>query len=809
MRGGLASIRRQARLLTQDAWVTLRALRRSPVYVASAVLLMTIGIGAMTATYSVIDAALLRPLPLPTPQRLVTIENIDIPYDFGARFPKPRAYVSDLQELGVFTAVAVDASGALNLGGLGDASRASVAYVTTGFFRAMGRGPILGRAFTSLEGTDGGNWHVAVLSHRFWMQRFGGSGRVLGQSFTLNDHEYRVVGVMPSDFTFPSAPDLWLPFPLPISNSEVFEAFGRYIPTHTVARLRPGVSVRAADEAVAHLENEYPTWSYMADSAHVLVKPMQSALLSRNLRGAVVALGAAAALVLLLASLNLAGLLSARGMRRRQELGVRIALGASRADLVRLYLVEALLLSVAGAAGGILVARYSMPTLDALLPPQLLAIARPTLDLRLLGFAIGVSVLVTAVVTVGFAGRVRSEPAFGFGRSSRPMRIRRAVAARGLLSTIQIGLALVLVTAAALMVRTFHSLESVDTGMDLTGAAVGQVSLPPSAYPSGSAVAAFVQGTVTRLDRAPGMHSAGAVDVLPIAGHGEFAEALTAAGAPADTLLPLMYAVTPGYFKSLGIPLVAGRDFRWSDQPYGAIVVNATVAKRLWPNDSPIGQEVSMGGRVRDVVGVVGNVRTQRVSEEARPQVYVPFAEVPARTVSIVVRSGLPLSASASRIRDAVRAMDPEQPVYGVHWVEALVVATISDERSAGLLLTAFGAIALLLATIGVYGTTAYGMEGRRREFAIRVAVGATPSNVLVRIVRRTLILGLCGVGLGVAMAIAAQRALSGLIHGIPPLDAGEVAAVIVALLTAVLVASIHPTIRAVRAHPMDAFRSD
>ncbi|MHB1863065.1 MAG: ADOP family duplicated permease [Gemmatimonadaceae bacterium] len=805
----LRGAQRHARLLVQDARVTLRALRRSPVYTASAVLLMIVGIGATTATYSVIDAALLRPLALPSPQQLVTIENADVPYDFGPRFPKPRAYVSDLQDLGVFTAVAADALGALNLGGAGEASRASVAYVTTGFFRAMGRAPALGRAFTSLEGTNGGSWHVAILSHRFWMQRFGGSRQILGRSFTLNKREYRVVGVMPADFTFPSFPDLWLPFPLPISNSQVFEAFGRYIPTHTVARLRPGVSVRMADEAVARLESEYPTWSYMADSARVLVKPMQSALLSSNVRDAVVALGAAAALVLVLASLNLAGLLSARGMRRRQELGVRIALGASRADIVRLFLVEALLLSVAGAAGGVLVALFSMPTLDALLPPQLLAIARPTLDLRLLVFAIGVSVLVTAVVTVGFGGRVRRESALGLGMNGRPVRFRRAVALRSLLSTIQIGLALVLVTAAALMVRTFHNLASVDTGMNLAGAAVGQVSLAPAAYPSGSAVTTFVQSTLKRLASAPGVQSAGAVDVLPIAGHGAFAEAVTTPSARADTLLPLMYAVTPGYFGSLGIPLLAGRDFHWSDQPYGALIVNAAVAKRLWPDEDPIGQEVAVGGRVRDVIGVVGNVRTQRLSEEALPQVYVPFAEVPARTVSIVVRSGLPLSAIGSRIREAVKAVDPEEPLYGVHWVEDLVVATISDERSAGVLLTAFGIIALVLATIGVYSVTAYGIEGRRREFAIRVAVGAHPNDVLVRIVRRTLVLGLFGVGLGVAMVIAAQRLLSSVIQGIPPLGAREVGVAATALLTAVLLASINPTIRAVRAPPVDAFRND
>lgn len=805
----LRGARRQTRLVGQDVRVTLRALRRAPAYAASAALLMTIGIGATTATYSVIDAAVLRPLPLPAPQRLVTIENTDIAYDVGPRRIKPRAYVSDLQQLGVFSAVGAMASGALNVSGAGEASRASVAYVTTDFFRVMGRTPMLGRAFTLGEGTNGGDWHVAILSHRFWMQRFGGSRGVLGRSITLNDHRYRVIGVMPADFTVPSFPDLWLPFPLPISSSQVFEAFGMFIPTQTVARLRPGVSVRAANDAVARLERGFPTWSYMADSARVLVEPMQSALVSAKLRDAVVALGAAAAFILVLASLNLAGLLSARGMRRGQELAVRIVLGASRADIVHLFLVEALLLSVAGAAGGVVVALLSMPTLDALLPPQLLAIARPTLDLRLLLFAIGVSVLVTTVVTVSFGGRVGREPALGTGMRGQPVRMRRAVAVRGLFSAVQIGLALVLVTAAALMVRTFHDLATVDTGMDLTGATVAHVSLSPAVYSSGDAVATFVQRTLGRLDGSRGIESAGAVNALPIAGPQPFAEAVTTPSASADTLLPLTYAVTPGYFRSLGIPLVAGRDLRWADQPHGALVVNAAAAKRLWPDRTAVGEQLSMDGRLREVVGVVGNVRTQRLSEQARPQVYVPFAEAPARTVNIVARSGLPLSVVVSRIRDAVRGVDPDQPVYGAERVDALVVATISDERSAGVLLTTFGVIALVLATIGVYGVTAYGTQGRRREFAIRVAVGARSSDVLVRIVRRTLMLGVCGIALGVAMAIGVQRLLASSIQGIPSIGVRELGAPIVALLAAVLLASVGPTIRAVRADPMDAFRSD
>lgn len=802
-------IRRPLLTLEQDTRATLRALRRAPAFTATAVLLMTLGIGATTATYSVIDTAMFRPLPLPSPQQLVTVANVDLPYDLGRTIPKVQPYIGDLDGLGVFSAVAAEASGAMNFGVGGEAARVPIAYVTTGYFRTMGRAPILGRSFTAAEGTNGGDWHVAILSHGLWMQQFGGSQQVLGRSFTLNNHEYRVVGVMPADFTFPSAPALWLPFPLPISTSEVFEAFGMYIPTSIVARLRPGASVQSADAAVVRLERDYATWSYMTDSAGVLVKPMESSLMSTNARHALFALGAAAVLVLTLAALNLAGLLSARGMRRERELAVRVALGASSGDIVRLFFVEALVLSAAGAGGGILVARLSMRTLDALLPPKLLAIAQPSLDLRLLVFAIGVSLLVSAAMAAGFGVRMGREATAGLGHSTRPASFRRTRALRELLSGMQIALALVLVVAAGLMVHTFHRLATVQTGMELRNAAVGRITLPRTAYASGSAVMRFVQSTVTDLRGGPGIQAAGAVDVLPIAGRAGFGEALISPNVPGDTLMPMMYAVTPGYFASLGIPLLAGRDFDWSDHPYAGLIINVAAAKRLWPGENPLGQQVFVGGRLRGIIGLVGNVRTRRLADRATPQAYVPFAEVPANTVNLVVRGTIPLSAMASRIRDAVRTVDPHQPVYGVQRMEDLVLATISDERSASILLTAFGIVALALATIGVYGLTAYGIAGRRREFAIRIAVGAKPSDVLVRIVARASVLGICGVSVGVVLVLAAGRLVSNMIYGMPAFSVRGLGGAIVTLFAAVMLAAFMPALRGVRVLPMEVFRSD
>jgi putative ABC transport system permease protein len=798
--------------LSHDLRAIIRALVRSPVYAGSSVLLIAVGIGATAATYGAIQAAVLRQLPLPAPQELVAVQNVDIAYNLGIDVPRPRAVLQELARLDVFSGVAADAVGAMNLGGGGEggeAERVSVAYVSSDYFHAIGVAPLAGRAFTADEGRAGGDWHVAMLSHRLWMRRFAGSRNAVGGKITLNGHTYRVIGVMPQDFTFPSAPALWLPLPLPISNLEVFEAFGNFIPIEMVARLRRGVSLRSANLAVAKLERGYPTWSFMSDSAAVLVRPLQESMMTAKSRHALLGIGVAASLVLLVATANFAGLLVAHTIGRLPDLRVRVMLGASRGHITRMVGVEALLLGLAGAVGGILVARGCLPILNSILPPQVLAVARPKLDPTLILLAIAMSMLVAAIVTLAFAR------AFGWGGVEKRYTIQGR-ASPGLtwrvgewIGGFQIALALLLVTGAGVLGQRVYQLTTVDTGMNLDGVVAGGLTLTRAGYESQTAIATFVMQAVTTLSKAPGVQSAAAVDILPIAGHGGLAEAITPLDAPADTLIPRRYAVTPGYFRAMGIPLLSGRDFTWTDPPSAGVILNALAAHLLWPGKSAVGQQILIGKDPHAVVGVVGDVRTRHLSEVPRAQIYVPFAAAYGASLSIVARGGLSRSVMASRIRDAVRSVDRQQPVSGIENVATLVQGTIAGQRSAGILLAAFGLIALIVATVGVYALTVYRVVAQRREVAIRVALGATPWAMLWRILGRAAVSGAAGLALGVVATLSAARFVSGLIPDAPNVGYSDLVAALLVLFAAVMIAALVPALRGLRTDPMAAFRSE
>ena len=394
-------------LLFGDVRSELRALRRSPGFTLSSVLLLAIGIGANAAVYSLLNAALLRPLPFRAPEQLVTVDNVDLPYDFGGRRYKPRAYLSDLNQLTIFDGVSAHAVGALNFGGEGGSLRVSIAYVTVDFFRTLGRFPFMGRGFRAEDGSSGGNPHVAVLSHRIWQQEFGGARSAIGRPVVLNERQYRVIGVMPPEFNYPSNPDIWLPIAVPITNNEIFDAFKLYVPLTVIGRLRPGVSVGAANQAVARLERAYPTWSFVDDSgAQRIVRPLRASLVGGSTRHALSVLMVAAAFVLGVACVNLAGLFSVRAVARYHDLSIRWLLGASSARLLQQTLTEAILLGLMGTACALLVAKFGMSVLGSLLPRDLSAVSPPSLDARVTCFAAAAAILSVAAVGLFSSGGI-------------------------------------------------------------------------------------------------------------------------------------------------------------------------------------------------------------------------------------------------------------------------------------------------------------------------------------------------------------------------------------------------------------------
>lgn len=789
--------------------VSVRALLRSPGYTTACILLIAGGIGATAATFGTIRAAVLRPPPLPRPQELVAIQNVDIDYNLGLNVRQVYANVKEVARLNVFASVAAQAVGAMNLGGGGFAQRVPVAYVSGDYFRTMGVAPLAGRTFMPGEATAGGDWHVAVLSHRLWMQRFAGALSVVGNTIMLNGHTYRVIGIMPTEFVFPSAPALWLPLPLPISNTSVFEAFGNFIPTETIARLRPGVSLAAANLAVARLEQQYATWSYMADSAGALVRPLQGSLMTASSRHALLTIGLAALLVLVLSTLNFAGLLTARTVRRLPDLRVRRMLGASRGDVTRAVAVEALLLAVAGAAGGIVVAWGSMPMLGRLLPPRVLAVDRPSVDPTIMLVAIGASLLVAAAVTLVFAGVAGGRIMDIRGATRHRTRLGLGWRAGEWFGGLQIALAVLLVTGAVALARRVYQLATVDTGMNLDGVMAGSVTLTRASYESNTAIATFVTQTITSLLRAPGVQGAAAVNILPIAGRGGFGETIVRADAPADSARPLRYAVTPGYFRTMGIPLLAGRDFRWSEPQPTGVILNQLAARTLWHGASAVGHQVLIGKVPHTILGVVGDVRTRQLATAPRAQMYVPFGASYTTSVNLVARGSLSKSVTAARIRDAVRQVDAQQPVSNIQDMETLVLRTVAGQRSAGILLAGFGLIALCIASVGVYALTTYRVVAQRREIAVRVALGATPSGAVLRVLRRVAIWSSAGLAAGVLATLGMARILSGLLPDAPTAGPGSLMVALGVLFSAVAIAAVIPASRGARADPMEAFRSE
>jgi putative ABC transport system permease protein len=774
------------------------------------VLLLAIGIGATTATYSVVDAAIFRPLPYPASDRLVAVANIDLPYDFGGRTYKPRAYPKDLEQLGVFSAVATYAVGAMNFGNADAVQRVSVAYVTGDFFRTFDRAPLLGRSFIEEENEYGGDFHVAILSHRLWVQEFGGEQTALGGRFSLNGRQFRAVGVMPADFAYPSDPDLWLPFPLPMSNPEVFEPFGFFVPMATVARLRPAVSVSTANSAVARLEREYPTWAMVTDSAaRVLVTPLQSSLVATRTRSAILALSIASAFVLLIALANLAALLSARSAHRRNDLDVRILLGASRRQLLRQPIAEALLVSLAGAMGGVVIAAVSLEPLAALLPSRLRAVAPPALDVRLLSFASLASVGVAVTIVVSFGVIVSREARRPRSITGGRVTSRSRARMQEMLVVGEVALALFLVVGAGLTVETLRRLVGIDTGLHQTDAVVARMALPRVSYPTPEVTAQVFENSLRRIVSDPNVRAAGAIDVLPLAAGLAFGTTVTTPQNPVDSIFPLTYSVTPGYFAAAGISVLRGRDFLWGDRPGEGVVINMTAARQLWPEADGVGRQIVIGNRSRTVLGIVGNVRTRQLADTAVAQVYVPLSENGGNTATLIVSAAMPLESVATLIRGAVHAADPALPVYDVQRIDDILAAAVVVPRTASVLLVVFSAIALVLAGVGAYGLSAYNVDARRREFAVRLAVGAAPVELFMRIVRRTALLATIGVAIGFGIAALAVRFVGSRFFDVQGAGMNVFGIAAAVLAAAVVAGALVPGVQAMRTDPIEGLRAE
>jgi putative ABC transport system permease protein len=815
--------------VAQDVRYALRRLRQRPGFTVAVVSVLALGIGATTAMFSAVDAAMLRPLPFPRPQDLVTLPQLNVPFDPGPgqQFPKPANHLLDVNDViamrGQFSHVAAWASGGLTLSDPEHPRRLIAGVVTVDFFNTLGVPAAVGRGFVADEGKPGGP-RVVVLSDDLWQRQFDGQD-MLQHTILLNDKPYLVVGIMPRGFSFPKQSDIWIPMSLP-TTFETFEAFRGFLPSQVIARLAPGVTVDLASKQVIAQWQRGISADPTAAKQSILpgivndlrrggaAIPLQQSLVGDRHTALVVLLGATG-LLMLIACANVTNLLLSQAIVRRREIAVREILGATRARVVRQLLTESTLLALGGALLGLVLAPASLGLLRSLLPAALAGVAPVRLDMRVLTFA----ALLGLVTGTGFGlwpalrtkGRALGETIKAGGghgtTSGGANRIRRGLVAA------ELALTLVLLVGASLMLRSFRQLMGLDRGMDTEHVGTLEMSFP-SAAGSRAATLRLIEPVLERLQATPGVTSAGAVNDLPLGGGGGISLTITVDGAPEPKGDERPYArqlmASGNYFKAMGIPLLAGRSFTPADDTLAppVAIISAGMAKAYWPGGNALGRTFRVFGPLT-VIGVVADVREITLDRDPMPQMYFSIYAQTSSTVALVARGSLPPRALLAAMQAAVRAVDPSQVVYHVRTMDAVLSTSVAPRRTNALLISLFAGLALLLASLGVYAVVAHGVAQRSREFGIRSALGATGGDLLEMVGREMVPTVLSGVAIGVAGAWALARLTESLLYGVTAHDAATFIGVPALLLVPAAAATFLPARRAARVNPAEVMRAE
>jgi putative ABC transport system permease protein len=800
----------------QDVRYAIRLLRRQPTFTAVAVLTLALGIGANTAVFTVVNGVLLRPLAYRDPDRLLLLLN-------GrngrlSSFFSPPNYHDIVTDTGVFVDASAFTSTTANLTGHGDPQRLEGADVTWTFFSVLGITPRHGRAF--VETDLAGDAAVVVVSEGLWRRQLGGGIDVIGSTVRLDGRLFTVVGVAPAGVTLPNRADFWRPLVFTPDQASNQQRGAQWV--GGIARLGPGVTLQQANHAMGvvadRLGREFPRTNR---GRSMSAMPLQERIV-RGIRPALLVLLGAVSCVLLIACVNVANLLLARAYGRVREVAVRAAVGASRARLVQQFLVESVMLGLAGGVAGLVVAFWSTRLLVMFGPESIPRLADVGIDWRVLAFtvaiAVATSVLFGLVPALAATGDSAARGIATAGRGSaghRGTRIRKA------LVVCEMALAVVLLVGAGLLIRSYARLSRVDAGFSPDRVLTFNLALPEAKYTTSAAVGRFVTEYVQRLAGEPGVSSAAAVYGLPLDGEFSASSSFTRPGEAdsADSPSVGMRVVTPDYFKTLRIPLRAGRTFDAHDDERGpeVVVINEEAAKRYWPGRNPIGELLHLGVRLasgvrsgqKTIVGVIGDVKYGGLDLTAPPEVYLPYAQHPVDGLTIAVRTaGDPLGIVPS-VRADLAALDRELPIANVRTMDEVVGRSIAERRFTMILLAAFATVAVLLAAIGVYGVLAYLVNQRAQEIGVRLAIGAAPADVVRLFLREGAALALAGLIAGLAGALAATHALTTLLFGVTPTDPITFASVAAGLAGVALLATYLPARRAASVDPMRALRED
>jgi putative ABC transport system permease protein len=806
--------------LLQDIRYAMRLCLRTPGFTAVAVVALALGIGANTAIFTIVNAVLIERLPFKDPERLVVIWEESARRPGRSNVVGPANYLRWRERATAFQDMAAFADRRLVLSG-NEAPEEVTAQLAIGdVFQVLGVPPLLGRTFTAAEMADP-NAGVTVFTHAFWQRRFGSDPAVVGRTIHLNGQPTTVLGVMPPDVrllmktnSLVGKPnDVWVPFPLPASARN---PRGRSI--SVIARLNPDVGVAQAQTQMntiaAGLSAEFPAFD---TGWGVRVLPLREEL-AGDLRPALLMLAGAVAFVLLIACANVANLLLARGAARQREIAIRSALGAARGRVIRQLLTESLVIGFAGGALGLLIAQWSLDAMLALSPIDVTQLGHVRLSNPVLAFTATISLL-TAIIC-GLAPALEgartdvqeslNDGARQIGAGVRHRRLRNAFVIA------EVALAVVLLAGAGLLLRSFSSLRSVNPGLDTSNVLTMRVALPGTKYDQPDKTLRFYEEALRRVASAPGVESAGIISYLPFTGLGAGTN-FTIVGQPPPP--PGQDNVTDvtvcdnGYLQTMRLPLVKGRPFteREMREKSNVVIINEALATRYFPGEDPLGKQLVISMTDPNVptaiIGIVGNAKFNDLRADVRPASYWPHPQLPYTAMTFTVRTAGDPLAVASVVQREIQSVDKDQPVSDVRTMNQWVARSLAQARFSSLLLTLFAALALALASIGIYGVMSYAVGQRTSEIGIRLALGAESRDILGMILGSAMRLAGIGLAIGVVLALVLSRTLSTLLYDTTGTDPVTFAAVVGVLGSVALLASYVPARRASRIPPVDALR--
>ena len=805
--------------IIKDIRYAIRGLLQRPGFTAIALITLALGIGANTAIFSVVNAVLLRPLPFRDPEQLVIVWEDAAFAGFPRNTPAPANYADWKTQNQSFVDMAATAEKSFNITGDGEPERVTAHAVTANFFPLFGVPPLLGRGFTPDEDRPGGN-KVAVLSYSLWQTRYGGDRQIINHDILLNGEKFSVVGVMPSGFQFlDKEVRLWVP--LALSAEELANRGGHYL--NIVARLKPGVGLSQAqadmNAVMRRIVNDNPRETFDGKLGAIVI-PLRDQLVS-DARGSLVVLLVAVAFVLLIACANVAGLLLARAVGRRREVALRMALGAGRARVIRQLLTESLLLSLVAGVLGTLLAYWSFSFLQGLVPAEMALSTSLTLDTRILVFTILVSIvtgIVFGLVPALQAARVDLNEALKQGgtRTTSSGRLRSA------LIVFEVALSVVLLIGAGLLIQTLFQIFQQYSILKPEKVLTLRTELPRAKAKEPQQRNQFLQQVLERVEHLPGVESAGYTTSIPLSWkggtNGFYPEGLKAP-IPGMAYDANHRQVSANYLQTMNIPLRQGRyfDARDNAQAIPVAIVNETMARQYWPGENALGRRFKLGDPDDkdapwiQIVGVVGDIRQMGLDEPVKAEMYFPYEQIKDQSWytprDLVIRTSSETSSLVGAVRQVIREVDPDQPVSNIATMSEVLSTEAAERRMGMIMLVGFAALALLLASLGIYGVLAYFVTQHTSEIGVRQALGATPRNILFLVLKKGMGLTLLGVVIGLAGSFALTRLMSSLLFGVKASDPLTFVTVPLVLGLVALFACLIPARRATRIDPLVALR--